>query len=483
MRRLKVFCATLATETNTFAPLPTGLDAFRERGYHRAGEHPDRPTLFTGPLWAARLRARELDLELAEGMCAGAMPAGPTTRVAHETLRDELLADLRAALPVDVVLLGLHGAMVAEGCDDCEGDLLARVRAIVGPNVVVGAELDPHTHLTVAMVAHADLLVAFREYPHTDAVERGLELVELCAATARGRIRPVPAVHDCRTIRMLRTPVQPMRGFVDRARAMEGRDGIVSISAIHGFPWGDVADMGTKVLVYADGDAAIARRTADALGGELRAICDAVRSRGPSIDAAIDDALAGDAQPVVLADGADNAGGGAASDSTFVLRRLVERGVAGAVLGPLWDPVAVSIAFAAGEGGRLPMRIGGKVSPSSGDPLDAEAEVRGLRRDARVPGLSGSTDALGDTALVAIGGVEVVLTERRTQAFSTELFTQFGIDLRERRIVVVKSSQHFYASFSEVAARTLYVDAPGALTPELASLPFRKARPEVIASA
>jgi len=477
---VRVFSATLATETNTFAPLPTGLDAFHDRGYFRAGEHPDQPQLFSGPLWAARLRREALGLELVEGMVAAAMPAGRTTRDAHHALRTELLADLRAAMPVDIVLLGLHGAMVADGCDDCEGDLLARVREIVGPDVVVGAELDPHTHLTDAMVHNADLLVAFREYPHTDVVERGLELVDACVAIARGEIRPVPAVHDCRTIRMLRTSLEPMRGFVDRTKALEGRDGVVSISAIHGFPWGDVADLGTKVLVYADGDATRARQTADRLGAELRGICDAMRERGPSIDEAIDIALAEPTGPVVLADGADNAGGGAPSDSTFVLRRLLERGIDSAVLGPLWDPVAVAIAFQAGEGARLSLRMGGKIAPVSGDPLDAAVEVRALRRAATMPGLSGSVESLGDCALVAVGGVEVLLNARRTQGFSTEMFTQFGVDLARRRLVVTKSSQHFHASFSKIASRILYVDAPGTLATDLTTLPFVRARREVV---
>ena len=479
--RTKVFSATLATETNTFAPLPTGLDAFRDRGYFAAGTHPDAPTLFTGPLWAARLRAESLGLELAEGMCAAAMPAGPTTREAYQTLRDELLADLRAAMPVDVVLLGLHGAMVADGCDDCEGDLLERVRAMVGPKTVIGAELDPHAHLTDAMVRHADLLMAFREYPHVDAVERGLELVDACLAIARGAPRPVAAVFDTDTLRMLRTPLQPMRGFVDRAHAMEGRDGIVSISAIHGFPWADVADLGTRLLVYAR-DATTARAVADRLGAELRAVCDAMRERNPSIDAAIDLALAEPTGPVVLADGADNAGGGAPSDSTFVLRRLIERGIEGAILGPLWDPVAVSIAMQAGEGARLALRIGGKVSPVSGDPLDVQVEVRALCRALQVPGLSGSVDQLGDAALVAIGGIEVLLNSRRTQGVSTEMFSRMGADPATRRIVVTKSSQHFHASFSRIATRIVHLDAPGTLTADLTTLPFRKARRAVVES-
>ena len=147
---MRAFTASLATETNTFAPMPTGLASFHQDGYFPAGTYPDAPSLFAGPLWAARRRAREHGWQLVEGLVAGAQPSGITTRLAFETLRDELLADLRAALPVDMVLLGLHGAMVADGYDDCEGDLLARVRQIVGPAVVVGAELDPHNHLSAA---------------------------------------------------------------------------------------------------------------------------------------------------------------------------------------------------------------------------------------------------------------------------------------------------------------------------------------------
>ena len=149
---MRVFAGSLGTETNTFSPLPTGLDSYRESCYFPAGKHPDSPQFVAGPLWAARRQAAARGWTLIEGLVAFAGPAGPTTRVAYETLRAELLADLKAALPVGIVLLGMHGAMVADGYDDCEGDLLARVRAIVGPDVVIGVEVDPHTHLSRAMV-------------------------------------------------------------------------------------------------------------------------------------------------------------------------------------------------------------------------------------------------------------------------------------------------------------------------------------------
>ena len=380
------------------------MSTFRERGYWKAGDHPEYMSFFAGPLWAARQRGKPLGWTLIEGMVAGAQPSGTTTRAAYEALREELLADLQAALPVDMVLLGLHGAMVADGYDDCEGDLLQRVRAIVGPKVVVGAELDPHHHLSEAMVNSADLLVAFKEYPHTDILERALELVDLCVAKHEGRIAPRASVVDCDMIVTMHTSRDPARAFVDRTMGLEGKDGILSISIAHGFAWGDVPDMGTKLLVYSDtqADAAGARGAALArqLANELIAMREALTVPYPGIDESLDEALAFDGGPVVLADGADNPGGGAAGDSTFILKRLLERGIGNACLGPLWDPIAARVAFEAGVGARLNLRIGGKIGPLSGDPLDLQVTVKALCSDMFMTGLSNTPTALGDCALV-----------------------------------------------------------------------------------
>ena len=477
---MRVFSATLATETNTFAPMPTGLSSFQERGYYKAGQHPDHMSFFAGPLWAARLRGKAQGWTLLEGVVAAAQPSGITTCAAYETLRDELLADLKAALPVDMVLLGLHGAMVADGYDDCEGDVLQRVRAIVGPRVVVGAELDPHNHLSAAMVEHADVLVAFKEYPHTDILERALELVDLCQAKAEGRMQPVASVADTGGLVVMHTSREPARGFVDRIMALEGKDGILSISVSHGFPWGDVPDMGTQVLVYSDAQAdpgaAKGQALARQLAGELTALRHALEVPMPGIDEALDQALAFDGGPVVLADGADNPGGGAPGDSTFILQRLLERGITSGCIGPLWDPVAARIAFDAGVGASLNLRIGGKIGPLSGVPLDLRVTVKALRPELMMTGLSNTPTAMGDSALVECNGVEILLCSLRNQAMGSDLFTNIGVDLAAKKIIVVKSSQHFYASFSMVAKKVIYVAAPGAVTVDLKTLPYKKIR-------
>lgn len=474
---MRVFTATLATETNTFAPMPTGLSAFKERGYYPAGTHPEHMSMFAGPLFVARQRAAQYGWTVIEGMVAAANPGGLVTRAAYETLRDELLADLQAAMPVDIVLLGLHGAMVADGYDDCEGDLLARVRAIAGSRAVVGAELDPHAHISALMVQSADVLIAFKEYPHIDVRERAEELVTLCRAKATGEICFAPALVDCEMVVPIHTTRDPGRALVQRMQSLEGRDGILSVSMIQGFATGDVPDMGSKVLVYADGDQAKAQRLARELADEVIGLRDQLMVRYLDVDTALDRALAADGGPIVLADRSDNPGSGASGDSTFILRRLLERGITHAALGPLWDPIAVRIAFDAGVGARIALRIGGKTGPLSGDPVDAECTIRALIPDMMQASQAGGTPSpMGDCALVSTGGVDIVLNAVRTQALDYGLFAQLGCDPTAKKIIVVKSAQHFHASFAKVAREIIYVGAPGSADPNYANLPYKKIR-------
>lgn len=472
---MRIFVTALGTETDSFSPIPTGIASFEEYLWFEPGSHPDEPRFFTGPLVAARARARAEGHTLIEGLQAFAAPAGPTSAAAWAQLRTRVLAELAAALPVDLVLLSLHGAMIAEGCEDCEGDLLTAVRELAGRTAIVAAELDPHCHLTERMLAAADLLVLYKEYPHTDTFERARELVDLGLRAARGEIRPVMATADCRMIALFHTPREPVRGFVDRIKALEGRDSILSISLAHGFPWGDVPDTGAKVLVVADGDRASAQSLADRLARDVRAMHGNTTEPVLDPEQGIERALADPTGPTVIADTADNAGGGAPSDSTFLLAQLLARGVERACLGPLWDPVAVRFCHLAGPGARLRLRIGGKVGTVSGPPLDVEATVTHVAREAKQRFGPGWTQ-LGDVAAIRVDGVEILLNATRTQAFDPALFTDHGIRLDEKKLVVVKSMQHFYAGFASIAKHVIWVNGPGALSQDFASLPYRRIR-------
>lgn len=471
---MRLFAASLATETNTFSPIPTSLEEFKEAFYAPPGEHPDRATLCSAPLWVGRRRSREEGWTLVEGSAAWAEPAGTCAREAYEGLRDEILSQLESALPVDGVLLGLHGAMVAHGYEDCEGDLIARVRALVGEHAVIGAELDPHCHLTTRRLESSDLLITFKEVPHTDPVERAEELIGLTLQAIRGEIRPTMSAVDCRMITWYPTTREPMRGFVDRIKSLENKDNVLSISIAHGFPFGDVPELGTRVLVITDDNPVAGERLARELAADLVAMRGRTAPPYIGADEAIDRAMAARPdKPVVIADMTDNPGGGAPGDGTQLLGRLIERGVEGAIVGPFWDPVAVSFCHAAGAGARLPMRLGGKCARASGAPIDAEVDVLALARDASQR-FGDVTMRMGDTALVRIDGVQVVLIAKRTQALGLDLFGHLGLDPTGQKLICVKSTVHFHAAFAPVAGEVLYVDAGGPLTRNLRNVPYTR---------
>ena len=447
----------------------------KTRCIFRPSEHPDRGTLCTGPLWIARRRARQEGFELIEGSCFWAEPSAPVAQAGYESMRDEILEQLRAALPLDGVLLGLHGAMIAHGYDDCEGDLIARVREIAGPKVVIGAEFDPHCHLTEKRVRGADIAILFKEYPHTDFAERAEELVTLVLKTIRREIKPVMSLYDCGMIDLFPTSREPGIGFVKKMKSLEGHDGILSVSLGHGFAQGDVPEHGTRVLVVTNDAKAKGDALARELGEEVREKRGTWYASRLSLDGAIDAAYAEPKGPVVVADSSDNAGGGAASDNTNIIRRLLERGMTDAAVGPVWDPVAVELCHTAGVGATFALRFGGKTSAMSGAPIDGEVTVLGLVKDGIQ--MFGSAESwFGDGAGIRVGGVEVSLITHRTQALGTEIFSKVGIDLSTKKYVGVKSTNHFHAAYGPIAAKVLYCDGEGPSPLDPRKYPYKKIR-------
>jgi microcystin degradation protein MlrC len=474
--QMKIFTGGLLTETNTFSPLPTGRATFEEMLFLRRGEEPDPPQGFDlcRPFME---RGRAAGWEVSVGLRAFAQPAGKVVQSCYEELRDELLGDLQDAMPVDAVFLSLHGAMVAEEEDDGEGDIIERVRQLIGPDVPIGVHIDPHCHLTRKMVDNADVIKIWKEYPHVDIVERANEVFDLVSAQIEGAPRPVPVVYNCGMTQMFHTTREPMRSFVDRIIALEGQNGIQSISIAHSFPWGDVPDLGTRVLVYADDESnrTHAETLAASLGQELWEMREAVGTPYLTLDESLDRAYAAANGPVVISDGPDNAGGGAPADSTWFLRRLLERDERDWAVGYIYDPQSVRFAFEAGEGAWLNLRVGGKTCSLSGDPVDLEGRVTGTLPDAIVR--FGDLEVpVGDAAGLDLGNNRhIVLIALRNQTFDHALFSQLGVDLDSKRAVIVKSSQHFHARFSELAADILYAAPPGVLSANLKSLNYEKA--------
>ncbi|OSJ19442.1 microcystin LR degradation protein MlrC-like protein [Bradyrhizobium canariense] len=473
---MRLFTASIYTETNTFSSLPTGLESYKECVFLRPGEHPQESPICP-VLWVARKRAAAEGFILIEGSCFAAEPAGITSRGDYEFMRDEILGQLKAALPLDGVVLGLHGAMVAHGYEDVEGDILERARALVGSECIIGVELDPHCHLTVKRVKLADVIVLYKEYPHTDTVERAEDVLDIVLRALRREVKPVMSLYDCRQIQMYPTTLPLMRAFVDRTMTMEGREGVLSISIAHCFPYADVPELSARILIVMDKDKTKGDTLAKRLGEEFVWMRGKTEPPNYSIDEGINAALECKDAPVVIADAADNAGCGAPSDNTNIVRRLIERRVENAAVGPIWDPIAVRLCFEAGDLTQFALRFGGKVGPTSGMPIDATVTVVGLKRDCRQSSPFGPT-ILGDCAAVRVGGVNVVLVSKRVQAYGLELFTNVGIDPLAQKMVVVKSTSHFSVAYGPIAKKILYIDCGGALSRDYRKILYtRVARP------
>jgi len=473
---MRLFTAGLSTESNTFAPWPTGKRGFSEIGPFRGDAttrgRDDETGLIAG-VW--KELARRDGHEFVEGFFAHAQPSGPTLQSVYEEYRDEMLAELHAKMPFDVVLFFLHGAMVSTGCDDCEGDILERARAILGPTAKIGALLDPHCHLTPQMIAAADAIVLIKEYPHIDYLDRGRELYEICARAARKQCRPVMHLFDCRMVGFYPTTIEPMAGLVRRMKEAEKRPGVLSVGFGHGFAWGDTPETGSKVLVVADADRGLAESVATEIGHAIYDLRETLLPRDPDIAAALERAeeLQG---VVVLADTADNSGGGAPGDNVSLLRAMLKAGLQKAAYGGIWDPVTVQVCAEAGVGVRLPLRIGGKCGPASGDPMDVVATMMAFVPGHSQQGLGPERCLMGDSVWLQVGGIDVVLMSQRTQIFSPDAFTGLGIDLSSKRIIAVKSSWHFQANFAPIADELIAVATPGALQKDFGAIGYRKKR-------
>jgi microcystin degradation protein MlrC len=479
---VRLFLAMLSHETNTFSNVPTDRVQFEARHLHYGGEIVET-FRGTGTCLGGMIAAAErLGARLVPSVAAAASPAGRVTRDIYTHVKDRMLADLRAAGPVDGVLLDLHGAMVPEGLDDGEGDVIAAVRAVVGPAVPIAVTLDLHGNLTEAMVRGADLLHGYKTYPHVDMAERGVEAVERLAEAVGKRIRPTSAFRRpplMPPIGAQRTAVGPMRRLYDMADEMERDPRVLSISIFAGFPYADIPEAGLGIYVVTDGDAALAEELAERLSRTAWAHRHEFVHTGLPVPEAVRRALAAEGQPIVLADMADNTGGGAAGDGTEILRELVRVGARSAVVACLWDPAAVQECVRAGVGARVTLDVGGKVDDRHGAPLRVTGLVRTLSDGRFVhkgPMGRGLPGRLGTTAVLDVDGVKVILISYRWQTLDPEMLRFVGLEPLDHKIVVVKSTIHYRAAFEPLAREIVEVDAPGLSSSNLDRFRFERVR-------
>ena len=469
-------------ETNTFAPERTPLEAFAlHRGDALIPQIDGSPTALGGSLQ----RAQDAGNEIVPLIYAAAVPSGTVTHSAYTTLLDEFLETLNAALPVDGVLLALHGAMVAEGQDDCEGEILARVRQRVGPDCPIVSTLDMHGNVSQRMVDAADILVAFNENPHLDTYERGIEAADLLhrrltcePAVAKALVKP-PVLLSALTTWTAQLPLSAAH-----ARAAEFRQDarIANISILGGFAYADVADSGVSVIVTTWGDQTLADQVARELGDVLWTNRAAAGNFGLPVEEAVARAMASSAWPVVLADVGDNIGGGSPGDGTILLEALMDAGAQDAVV-VIADPAAVIEAVQAGVGGAFDGPVGGKCDDWHGRSVmvrgiveritDGRYLIEGADHFAQ---LYGREVNMGRCAVVHSHGIRILLTERKTPPGNLAQLRSQGLVPEAQKIIVAKSAVAFRGAYGAIAGDIIEVDTPGLCTANLRRFPHQKLR-------
>lgn len=477
-------------ETNTFAPSKARYEDFvrpggwpgltRGEAVFAAVDGINLPA--AGFIAAARAEGHEL----VPLLWANATPSAHVTGEAYERIAAMLVTALAEQRPVDAVYFDLHGAMVAEHLEDGEGELLRRIRALVGAELPIVASLDLHANVTEAMVRHSSALVAYRTYPHIDMAETGARAAALLGKLLRRR-KPlakafrklpylIPLTCQC-------TLIEPAKSLYALAGELE-RGTVAGVSFATGFPLADIRECGPAVLAYATSDEAAAR-AADRLLGECVARETEFAAELWAPSTAVRHAMAKAARaerPIILADTQDNPGGGADSDTVGLLEALVDTGASGAALAILHDPAAAAAAHKAGLGARLRLKLGGRSNLPGHSAREWEARVAALgdgNFTATGPFYRGSRMRLGPMARLEIDGVQVIVAGRKQQAADQEIFRHLGIEPARMKILALKSSVHFRAHFQPIAEEILVVEAPGPAIADPAKLPYRRLRPGV----
>lgn len=464
-------------ETNTYGPHPADLAAF-EAFELLSGESLARRNAGTRTVIGGFLDAPGLDV--VPVFSAGAWPSGPAPagllRRLLARLRAELAAEIRDRGPVDGVLLNLHGAMVAAGCQDVEARTVRAVRAVAG-DVPVAAVLDLHANPSARLVAQCAVVISYDTYPHVDMWERGREAAALLAEVIAGRrLRTVLAKTPLLTCPLAQaTSVDPMRGLLDRAAWRGARAGLRRVCVTAGFPYSDVPRAGLSVLVVADAGARDqARRVANQTAADIAEQAPGFTISRPDAATAVRAALRAGRGPVVLADVADNIGGGSPGDGTALLAELIAQRAPDAVV-MIADPEVARAAAAAGTGAVITAEVGAKADRRHGSPVRLSAEVGPVTDGGYTAAgswMTGQRFSMGTTAVLRAGGVTVVVTERPVPPFHREQLTSVGVDPAAAGIIVAKGAVAWRAAFGD-AALVLEVATPGVCPVDVSALPRR----------
>ena len=485
----RIAIAGFMHETNCFVPEATDFENF--------ANPPDRPGILRGERileefaergasTAGFLNGSDGNHEIAPLLWTSTTPGGYVTKGAYERIAGEIIALLSEALPVDAVYLDLHGAMVSEEFEDGEGELLRRVRAVIGEEAPIAISLDYHANVTEQMVRHADAILPYWTYPHVDQFDTGKRAAEamkrlLIDGRPRGRaLRHLPFLLP---LNFQCTLVEPSKSIVEAAAARLSED-MLSLAYLAGFPPGDLRECGPTVSAHA-----YTQEEADTAVDEIAQMVALKEAEfaEPLLapDEAVKEAMrlaAGASKPIVVADTQDNPGCGGTADTVGMLEALVMNDAQNAIFGVVRDPAAAAAAHEAGVGAELDLDLGGMADLDGVVPYHGRFKVEVVndgKYQTTGPVAQGKRYDVGPSALLSIGGIKVAVSTHRVQAHDRSVFENFGVVLQDLDIIVLKSTAHYRAHFDPIAETTFAAIAPGGHGANPADFPYGKLRPGV----
>ena len=473
---MKIAIAGINHETNTYCKDPTPVEAF----FQLRGERMLRMAGTETSTGGALDRCKELGIEVVPILFASTQPSGTIERAAYDQFKNEILSGLKREYDnagsdaFDGIFLDLHGAGVVAGLSDLEGDLTQAIRHQVGEAIPVTAAFDLHGNVTQAMADALDGCFACHLYPHTDMHLRAREAIDLIVDMLEFNYRPVTHVE---TIPMLVPTTTTMLGvgkdILAQMLSAESELNVVDVSWFHGFPYTDIPEVGSHIVVTTKGDREQAQKIAQRMAWILWEARETFRPESLSAKQALQAAHFSNNKPVVINEVSDNCGGGAPGDGTHLLREMIEQNLERSCFGFVVDAEVAEQAHEAGVGATISISLGAKEDDFHGTPLRLNAYVKALH-DGRLIMLAmarGSRLNLGKLVRLVVGGVDIVVASNRSQTFDQGPFLAVGIDVTEYDVVALKSSNHFRAGFHQIAGEIVTADTPGLTTHQISHFP------------
>jgi len=476
-----VLTAEISHESNSFSMRKTGKQAFMAHyvlmGASAIAERGAENTELAGFLDAGHVHGWQVNHVLS----AAAGPSGKVRRKAFDWLCEPIITRLNKH-SFDGLLLGLHGAMGLDFCEDGEGELLQRIRSVVGMEVPIAITLDPHANVSKQMCALADIIVSFKTYPHIDMRDTGRQAGDILQRTMTCEIKPSticvgrPMLEE---VNGGRTDIGPMIERIAAARAYEQKADVFAVSINAGFASADVAEVGPTVLVSGQGDFAAHIAFAETIAEDIWKCRFEVLNDYLSVDeaAAIAATYVPENGPLVIADYADNPGAGGYGDATELLRALLDAGVSNACFGPMVDGETVQALQSTVIGQRIQIALGGRTDPDyGGGPLTIEAELISLSDGYFTgdgPMLHGLHGSFGPSAVIRVGSIEILVVTLARQILDLQQFKAFGMEPQNKNVVALKSMQHFRAAFKAISGKIIVCDSGALCTPRYGRLPYR----------